>query len=105
MKYQNISNGGNAPKIVDYYVVAFYEPGTGTIRHVHTVTVFEGGHSVDEREAIRRAHNKASKAGHNTAHLKSKVSKNPEHGRQPHRIDLKTDEFAPVQITRRHQLK
>ena len=103
MKHQHVSSAGNAPKVVDHYVVALYEPSTGTIRHVHTVTLFEGGNVVDEREAIRRAHDKATKAGHNTATLRFKVSKNSEHGRRPHRIDVTTDQFIPIQLTNRHK--
>jgi hypothetical protein len=105
MKHRNISSGGNAPKVVDHYVVALYEPDTGAIRHLHTVTVFEGGHRVNEQEAIQRAYDKASKAGHKTADLKIKVSKNADHGRRPHRIDLKTDEFVPIEMKSRHQFK
>jgi hypothetical protein len=98
MKHQNISNGGNAPKVVDHHVVALYMAETGTIRHLHTVTVFEGGHPVDEPEAVGRAQAKATQAGHNTVHLKIKVSKNADHGRRPHRIDLKTGEFVSLEI-------
>lgn len=103
MKSQNFSSGGNAPKVVDNYVVALYVPETGIIRHVHTVTVFEGGRAVDENEAIRRAHEKATKAGHQTSHLKVKVSKNADHGQRPHHIDLKTGEFVAVEMKPRCQ--
>lgn len=105
MKNQNISSGGNAPRIVDYYVVALYEPETGAIRHLHTVTVFEGGRRVDEGEAVQRAHEKANKAGHRTEHLKIKVSKDAAHGHRAHRIDLTTGEFVAVELRPRRQSK
>ena len=105
MKQQNISSGGNAPKIVDYWVVALYNSETGVIRHLHTVTVFEGGHRVAEGEAIQRAQDMASKAGHDTDQLKHRVSKSFEHGRRPYRIDLKTGEFVALEIKRRHDLQ
>lgn len=101
MNQHNLSNGGKAPKIVDLFVVALYDSGTGMIRHVHTVTMFEGGGRVDEQEVVRRASDKASKAGHNTANLKIKISKDADHGRRPHRIDLKTGEFVRVEMKRR----
>jgi len=105
MKHQNISNGGNAPRIADYWVVALYNSDSGAIRHLHTVTVFEGGDRVTESEAIERAQELASKAGHDIGQLKHKVAKSFEHGSRPHRIDPKTGEFVTVEIKRRNDLQ
>jgi len=98
MNYPSIHSAGKAPAISDYHVVAFYHPETGAIRHLHTVTVFAGGRAVDEAEAVRRAHEKATAAGHNLSRLKFKVSKDPEHGHRPHRIDLKTGHFVAAPL-------
>lgn len=87
---------GTAPKVVDCHVVALYEPDTGNIRHLHSVTVFEGARPVSEQEALRRALENASKAGHKTEHLKVATSKNYEHGAHPHRIDVDTGSFIPL---------
>jgi hypothetical protein len=89
-------SGGNAPEISDVHVVAVYDPNTGTIFHVHNVTVYKGGRSVTEKEAIDTALARASEAGHRTENLEIKLSKNPVHGRSPHKIDLTTGDFMPV---------
>lgn len=102
MKPQDISNGGIAPKVADYWVIALYNSDSGAIRHLHTVTVFEGGHRVAETEAIQRAQDMASKAGHDISQLKHRVSKRFEHGHRPHRIDLKTGDFVALELKRRH---
>ncbi|MCO4882455.1 hypothetical protein VOI32_38170 [Paraburkholderia caribensis] len=92
--------GGNAPEVSDVYVVAIYDPKTGKILHTHNVTVFKGGRSVTEKEALDTAFARASDAGHQTDNLKSTVSKNPQHGRSPHKIDLATGQFIPVPAKR-----
>ena len=98
MRYDHSTSAGRAPKVVDHHVVALYEPVTGRIRHLHTVTVFEGGRAVAETEAIQRAQEKASNAGHDTKNLEVRVSKDADHGRRPHRIDPATKAFIAVQI-------
>jgi hypothetical protein len=92
----NITNGGRAPEVSDIHVVALYDPTTGKIAHVHTVTIFKGGRAVNERAAIEAAVAQAAKAGHQTDRLKVKVSKDPSHARSPHRIDVKTGEFVAL---------
>jgi hypothetical protein len=89
-------SAGNAPRISDVYAVVLYDPETGSIRHVHNVTVYEGGRSVSEEEAIETAVTRASQMGHRTESLKIKVSKDPRHGRSPHRIDPDTGDFVPL---------
>jgi hypothetical protein len=98
---QPFSNGGRMPKVADIRVVALYHPQTGKISHVHSVTVFEGGRAVDEKEAIETAKALAKKAGHATDTLAVRVSKDPMHGRKPHRIDVKTGEFVPLEMPKR----
>jgi len=92
----NIAGGGNAPRIADIHVVAVYDPDSGKIAHLHTVTVFEGGRAVGEKEAVSAAMALARKAGHPVERLKTKVSKDAKHGRSPHKIDLKSGNFVPV---------
>ena len=91
-----ITNGGRAPEVSDTHVVALYHPDTGKIVHLHTVTVFKGGRVVTEKEAIDAAVANALKVGHQTEHLKVKTSKDPAHGRSPHRIDLDSGRFIAV---------
>jgi hypothetical protein len=94
------SNGGLVPKVADTHVVALYHPD-GKIAHVHSVTIFEGGRAVDEKEAIETAKKLARKAGHSVDKLGVKVSKNLMHGRRPHRIDIKSKEFVAVAMPKR----
>ena|SRR5271166_2150945 len=89
-------SAGKAPQVSDVHVVVLYDPNTGSIRHVHNVTVYEGGQPVSEKEAIDTALARASRAGHRTESLKIKVSKDPRHGRSPHKIDPTTGDFVPL---------
>ena len=77
MKEQNISNGGNAPKIVDYFVVALYDPGTRSYPACAYRNRIWGGHRVDEREAIHVPRTKLPRLV-DTSYLKFKVSKSAE---------------------------
>ena len=95
------SNGGRMPKVADTHVVALYHRQTGKIFHVHSVTVFEGARAVSEKEAIETAKALAKKAGHAIDVLTVKVSKDLLHGRKPHRIDVKTGEFVPLETPKR----
>jgi hypothetical protein len=97
------SNGGRVPKVADTHVVALYHPQTGKISHVHSVTVFEGGRAVSEKEAVETAKALAKKAGHSVDTLSIKVSKDLMHGRKPHRIDVKTGDFVPLEMPKRRR--
>jgi hypothetical protein len=77
-----------------------YHPETGLIHHAHTVFVHEGGRAVPEREAIEVAHRQARNLGHETAKLKVKLSDNADHGRHPHRVDIKTGKFVALEISK-----
>lgn len=96
MDSQGIAGGGEAPRVSDVRVVALYDPQTGRIAHVHTVTVFEGGREVSEREAIETAKGQAERMGHRVEGLEVKVSRDPVHGRSPHRIDTASGEIVAV---------
>lgn len=88
------SYAGRAPRVVATQVVALYDPATGRIHHCHTVHVHKGGREVSEKEAIEAAHRHARQCGHDTGHLKVKVSADPVHGHSPHAIDLRSGEFV-----------
>lgn len=75
-------------------VVALYEPHSGYVKHMHTVTMFKGGRVVSEKEAVDTAHKEAASCGHSVAQLKTKVSSNYEHAKHSNRIDPKTGEFV-----------
>lgn len=96
MDRQGIAGGGAAPRVSDVHVVALYDPQTGKIAHVHTVTVFEGGRPVTEREAIDAAKAQAARAGHRLDGLEIKVSKDPAHGLRPHRVDVAAGEMVAL---------
>ena len=85
-----------AHEVVDFKVVALYDPTTGKILHTHTVKVFKGGRPVSEKEAVDTAHGHAKRIGHDVARLKTKVSTKLEHAERPHRIDPKTEEFVQL---------
>jgi hypothetical protein len=81
-------------KDVDVKVVAFYEPNTGDIVFMHTVVTLQGGRTVSEGEAIEEAHRQASRIGLGMPHLKIKVSCDPKHALDSHRIELESGEFV-----------
>jgi hypothetical protein len=95
------SNGGTVPKVADTHVVALYHPVSGKILHMHSVTVFEGGRAVSQEEAIETAKKLASKTGLKIAGLEVKLSKDLNHARKPHRIDVKSGEFVAVPMVKR----
>lgn len=101
MTEPTISSGGRAPKVADVHVVALYHPDSGKIAHVHTVTVFEGGRSVAENEAVEAAIAHASRMGHGVKHLKYKVGKDLALVRRPHRVDIESGRFVEVKAERK----
>ena len=76
-------------------VVALYDPD-GTIRHVHTVTTMRGANPVTQDQATAEARRHASRHHGDSDALAVALSNDAEHGRRPHRIDLKTKSFVPV---------
>src|SRR5664279_1001348 len=76
-------------------VVALYDPD-GTIRHDHTVTTMRGAIPVTQDQATAEARRHASRRHKNSDALAVALSNDVEHGRRPHRIDLKTKSFVPV---------
>jgi hypothetical protein len=88
--------GAGAPKVSDTHVVALYDSKTGKIKHLHSVTVFEGGRPISEKEAIAAARVRAAKAGHKVASLSLKTSKDATHAARPHHIDLKSGKFVAL---------
>jgi hypothetical protein len=103
MANQIASNGGRAPAVSDTLVVALYHPDSGRIAHLHTVTVFEGGRAVTEKEAVDAARSHAARAGHPADRLKAKVSRDPAHGRGRHRIDPGSGAFVAAPATPRRK--
>ena len=95
------SSGGKTPKIMDTHVVALYHPTTGKIAHVHSITVFEGARAVSEQQAVETAKSIARKCSVPVEGLEAKLSKDPNHARKPHRIDLKSGQFVPLDPRRR----
>ena len=87
---------GNERSIDHVQVVAFYEPETGHIRHVHTVTTIHGAKRVTEDLALAEAKKIASRHHKNVESFAVAFSNEPRHARSPHRIDPKTKAFVPV---------
>src|SRR5690349_10117438 len=56
-----MTTAGKTPRVTDVHVIALYEQDTGRIKHVHTVTVFEGGRNITEKEAIEAARTHAGR--------------------------------------------
>ena len=68
---------------------------------MHSVTVFEGGRAVTEKEAVDTAKSLAKRAGRPIAELAVKVSKDLSHAHRPHHIDAKSGEFVPAATPKR----
>jgi hypothetical protein len=71
-------------------VIAFYEPETRHIRHLHTVTTIRGAKRVWKEQALAGAKQHAVRHHNNVASLAVAFSSEPKHAHIPHRIDLKT---------------
>lgn len=91
----SIAGGGrSAKRVADVHVVALYDPASGHIWHLHTVTVFEGGRHVSEEEAVAKAKELAKKQGHPVDRLHVKTAKDAAFARRPHRIDVRSGKFV-----------
>ena len=97
---QDFSNGGDAPKIQDVFVIAFYDPKTGRIAHTHTSVVFEGGRKISEQEARKIGESRAIQRGHKIKQLRVAVSNKIEHSMVPQMIDLTKKTFKKKPIPR-----
>ena len=78
----------NQLTVENVQVVALYDPD-GTIRHVHTVTTMHGASPVTQDQATAEARRHASRRHKNSDALAVALSNDVEHGRRPHRIDIK----------------
>ena len=92
-------SGGRLPKVADVHVVALYQPSSGKIVYVHSVTVFEGARVVSEQEAVETAKSLARKAGHAVQELGVKLSKDMMHASKRYQIDVSSGEFVPLART------
>ncbi|MFE9576409.1 hypothetical protein ACFYO1_08515 [Nocardia sp. NPDC006044] len=88
-------SAGSAPPVESTLVVALYEPETGKIRHLHSVTVFRGARGTDEAEAIAVARQSAVKYHDDAANLAVATTDDPR-CLSPHRIDPSTGRFVPL---------
>jgi len=79
---------GTAPRVVDEHLVAVYDPKDGRVLHLHAWTVFEGGQSVSEEEAVEEALKVARQHGHRTEGAQTLHTTQGVRG--PHRVDLAT---------------
>jgi hypothetical protein len=91
-----IFGGDAAPKIEGTIVVALYDVESGRIHHIHIVHVHEGGRHLDEAAILEQARHHAGDLGHNISELRAAFSRNAEHGRPGHRIDVETGAFIPM---------
>jgi len=99
------SNGGKVPRIVDTHVVAHFDPATGRIAHVHSLTIFEGAQALSDQQAVEAARKSAKKCGISLSGLESKDSNESIHGRIPHRIDLASGAFVALDLPQRVRSK
>ncbi len=77
-------------------VVAFYDGNTGDIRHVHTVTTVGKAKPVSKDQALAEAKEYASRHHKNIESFSIAFSNQAEHAYRPHKIDLKTMAFVPL---------
>lgn len=77
-------------------VVAFYDRKTGNIRHVHTVTTVGGAKRVSKEQALAEAKEYAARHHKSVESFGVAFSEEAEHAHRPHKIDLDTKAFVPV---------
>jgi hypothetical protein len=87
---------GRALSVTHVRVVALYDPKSGAIKHIHTVTTLTGATPSSEPDAIAEAKRHASGRLQNANRLAVAVSNDATHGHLPHRIDTKTKRFVPL---------
>jgi hypothetical protein len=90
----------NGPAEEHVQVVAFYDPGSGKILHLHMVTTFGGIAPLTEDEAIAEAKAQARRRNPEVDRLAIALSNDAEHGRFPHSIDPNTRAFVPLREER-----
>ncbi len=102
-QHPDVVSAGVAAEVTRTWVVALYDPASGRIRHLHHVLVHEGAAEVTEAAAVAGAQAHARRLGHEPGALRVAVSRDPEHGRAPHRIAADTGEFVHVPDADRRQ--
>jgi hypothetical protein len=91
-----MSAGKHSASVEHIQVVALYDPQNGRIKHLHMVTTLSGAAPPSEQEAIAEARTRASRRNPTVEELAVALSNDPDHGRRPHCIDLKTKAFVPL---------
>ena len=86
----------NIPSVEHVQVVAFYDPESGRIKHLHMVTTLSGATPLTQDEAIAEAKTHARRRNPNIDDLAVALSNDPELGRCSHTIDPKTKAFVPM---------
>ena len=97
-------SAGKAPKVVSQQVVAFYDPKTGQVRHLHRAITLEGAKAPDTEAATREAVQHAKRLGVSLDGLKTlHVSGHTEtNGR--FRVDPKTEKLVRLELPPRLRL-
>jgi hypothetical protein len=97
-QFGGLSFGPQGMKIADVHVVALHDKKRGVIRHMHQVVVLGGATPVSLEEAVESAHERAASFGIKPGTLGVKASKDLEHARLPHKIDLKSGAFVVIEM-------
>lgn len=87
---------GKEISIEHVQVVAFYDPESGEIRHLHTVTTIKGAKRLTQDESIAEGKQSAARHHKGVEGLSVALSENAAHSSTPHRIDPKTKAFIPL---------
>jgi hypothetical protein len=91
-------SAGNTPKVASVQAVAFYEPTSGQIRHMHHAITLEGAKALDAEAVKQEAIHNVKQLGTTVDGLK--VLHVPEAtlagGR--FRVDLKTEKLIPLEL-------
>lgn len=91
-------SAGKAPKVVSVQALAFYDPKTGHIRHMHRAITLEGAKVLDAETAKREAVQHAKQLGVSLDGLKAlHVPGAPATGGR-FRVDLKTEKLVRLEL-------
>lgn len=91
-----LTKGMNIISVEHVQVVALYDPESGRIVHLHSVTTLTGGTPPTHEAAVAEAKLRATRRNRNVDGLDVALSNDAEHVRLPHRIDPKTKAFVPL---------
>ena len=91
-------SAGKTPKVASEHAVAFYDPKTGQVRHLHRAITLEGAKAPDAETATREGVQHAKRLGVSLDGLKTLHIAGPMETNGRFRVDLKTEKLVRLEL-------